>query len=126
MDGVRAGAASVMCSYNRVNNTYACENGKLLNGILKSELAFGGFVLLDWNAQHDVRSANAGLDMVMPYAGAWGDNLTRAVRDGIVPESRLADMATRCVGPGPGRTGPPGLPRPTTARRRRGACNASR
>lgn len=95
MDGIRAGAASVMCSYNRVNNTYACENSKLLNGVLKSELAFEGFVLLDWNAQHGLGSANAGLDMVMPYGGAWGDELTRAVRDGAVPEARVMDMATR-------------------------------
>ncbi|PNY28725.1 Beta-glucosidase cel3A, partial [Tolypocladium capitatum] len=95
MDGVHAGAASVMCSYNRVNNTYGCDNSKLLNGVLKGELAFDGFVMLDWNAQHGLNSANAGLDMVMPLGGAWGPNLTRAVRDGSVSEARVADMATR-------------------------------
>ncbi|KAM4056015.1 fibronectin type III-like domain-containing protein [Hirsutella rhossiliensis] len=97
MDGLRAGAASVMCSYNRVNNTYGCANDKLLNGILKTELGFAGFVLLDWNAQHGLDSANAGLDMVMPLGGAWGENLTDAVRSGSVSESRLTDMATRIL-----------------------------
>lgn len=95
MDGVRAGAASVMCSYNRINNTYGCENSKLMNGVLKGELGFQGFVMLDWNAQHTLDSANAGLDMLMPSGGSWGNNLTEAVRNGTVDEKRVADMATR-------------------------------
>ncbi|KAI0181155.1 glycoside hydrolase family 3 protein [Hypoxylon sp. FL1284] len=97
IDGVRAGVASVMCSYNRINNTYACENSKLMNGILKTELAFDGFVLLDWNAQHNLDSANAGLDMVMPGGGSWGDNLTEAVRNESVSQDRVTDMATRIL-----------------------------
>ncbi|KAK8875249.1 Beta-glucosidase cel3A [Apiospora arundinis] len=97
MDGVRAGAASVMCSYQRVNNTYSCDNSKLLNGILKTELAFDGFVLLDWSAQHYLNSANNGLDMVMPGGGSFGKNLTDAVNNGTVPEERVTDMATRIV-----------------------------
>lgn len=97
MDGVRAGAASIMCSYNRINNTYGCENSKLMNGVLKGELGFQGFVMLDWNAQHTLDSANAGLDMLMPSGGSWGDNLTEAVRNGTVDEKRVADMATRIL-----------------------------
>ena len=34
-----------MCSYQRVNNSYGCQNSKLLNGILKEELGFEGFVV---------------------------------------------------------------------------------
>lgn len=97
MDGIKAGVGSVMCSYNRINNTYGCENSKLMNGILKDELGFDGFVMLDWNAQHNINSANAGLDMIMPMGGAWGQNLTDAVRNGTVQESRVTDMATRII-----------------------------
>ncbi|KAI1384789.1 glycoside hydrolase family 3 protein [Hypoxylon trugodes] len=97
MDGVRAGVASVMCSYNRINNTYGCENSKLLNGILKTELSFDGFVLLDWNARHNLDSANAGLDMLMPGGGSWGDNLTQAIHNGSVNDDRITDMATRIL-----------------------------
>lgn len=86
-----------MCSYNRINNTYGCKNSKLMNGILKTELAFEGFVMLDWNAQHNLDSASAGLDMVMPYGGNWGDNLTEAVHNGSVSDARVTDMATRYV-----------------------------
>ncbi|KAI8712326.1 Fn3-like domain-containing protein [Fusarium sp. LHS14.1] len=97
VDSVRAGVASVMCSYNRINSTYGCENSKLMNGILKSELSFDGFVLLDWNARHSLLSANAGLDMVMPLRGNWGENLTEAVNNGTISEERITDMATRIL-----------------------------
>lgn len=39
MDSLKAGAASVMCSYERVNNSYGCQNSKLMNGILKTEVS---------------------------------------------------------------------------------------
>jgi len=49
-------------------------------------------------AQHTgVASANAGLDIVMPDGGYWGNNLTRAVNNGSVGETRLNDMVTRIL-----------------------------
>jgi len=39
-DAVRAGSGSIMCSYNRINNSYGCANSKTMNGILKTELGF--------------------------------------------------------------------------------------
>lgn len=39
-DALRAGTGNIMCSYNKVNNSYACQNSKMLNGILKTELGF--------------------------------------------------------------------------------------
>lgn len=105
-ESVRAGVASVMCSYQRVNNTHACENSKILNGILKDELGFQGFVQSDWLAQRSgVNSALAGLDMSMPGDGLlwvdgeslWGGQLTKAVLNGTVPLERLNDMVTRIV-----------------------------
>jgi beta-glucosidase-like glycosyl hydrolase len=44
-DSVRANVASVMCSYNKLNSTWACENDKVLNGVLKRELDFKGYVM---------------------------------------------------------------------------------
>jgi beta-glucosidase len=105
-DAVKAGVASVMCSYNMVNNSYACGNSKLLNGILKDELGFQGFVMSDWLAQRSgVGTALAGLDMTMPGDGLrwangesfWGPELSRAVLNGSVPVDRLNDMVTRIV-----------------------------
>jgi len=105
-DAVKAGVASVMCSYNQVNNSYSCGNSKLLNGILKDELGFQGFVMSDWLAQRSgVGTALAGLDMTMPGDGLkwangdslWGPQLTKAVLNGSVPLERLNDMVTRIV-----------------------------
>ncbi|KAK3316622.1 glycosyl hydrolase family 3 N terminal domain-containing protein [Apodospora peruviana] len=98
MDALREGAGSVMCSYQRANHSYACQNSKLLNGILKTELGFEGFVVSDWDGQMSgVASANAGMDLVMPNAGYWGANLTQAVRNGSVSDDRISDMATRIL-----------------------------
>ncbi|KAI1389655.1 glycoside hydrolase family 3 protein [Hypoxylon trugodes] len=97
-DAVKAGTANVMCSYNRVNNSYACANSKLQNGILKNELGFQGAITSDWDAMHaGVASAEAGMDMVMPNSELWGDNLTQAVKNGSLSEDRLSDMATRIM-----------------------------
>ena len=105
-DAVKAGVASVMCSYNQVNNSYACGNAKLLNGVLRDEMGFQGFVMSDWLAQRaGVATALAGLDMTMPGDGLrwqdgqslWGPELTRAVLNGSVPLTRLNDMVTRIV-----------------------------
>ena len=69
-DAVKANVASVMCSYNKYNGTYACENDGLLNKLLKDELAFQGYVVSDWAAQHTTTgSANGGMDMAMPGNG---------------------------------------------------------
>lgn len=51
-DALAAGAGSVMCSYQRANNSYGCQNSKLMNGLLKTELGFQGFVVSDWYAVH--------------------------------------------------------------------------
>jgi len=42
-NAVKAGVSSVMCSYNRINGSYGCQNSKLLNGVLKDELNFQGY-----------------------------------------------------------------------------------
>ncbi|KAK3290692.1 glycosyl hydrolase family 3 N terminal domain-containing protein [Chaetomium fimeti] len=104
-DAVRAGVGSVMCSYNKINGTYACENEWTTNYLLKNELAFQGFVMSDWGAQHTtLGSALGGLDMAMPgdggpqpYGALWGGALTEAVLKGDVPQWRLDDMAVRIM-----------------------------
>eukprot|EP00933_Yihiella_yeosuensis_P036432 TRINITY_DN3017_c4_g1_i1.p1 TRINITY_DN3017_c4_g1~~TRINITY_DN3017_c4_g1_i1.p1 ORF type:complete len:775 (-),score=157.33 TRINITY_DN3017_c4_g1_i1:262-2586(-) len=63
---VDAGVASFMCSYNKVNGTYACGNKKLLKETLRGSMGFQGFVMSDWTAMHKSSDLNAGLDMEMP------------------------------------------------------------
>ena len=79
-----------MCSYNRINDVYACENPHLLTAVLKQQFGFGGFVMSDWGGTHStVAAANAGLDMEMNVAArhllrgpAQGRRPGRAGHDG--------------------------------------------
>ncbi|KAE9976589.1 hypothetical protein EG328_002550 [Venturia inaequalis] len=110
-NAVRAGVASVMCSYNRVNGSQACQNSKALNGLLKQELGFQGYVVSDWGGTYSgVASIEAGLDMDQPggmglYGGHkiplshFGDNVTSAINNGTLEMTRLDDMITRIMTP---------------------------
>ncbi|KAG1850300.1 glycoside hydrolase superfamily [Suillus tomentosus] len=101
---VMAGVSSVMCSYNLINESYACNNDKMLNDILKREYGFQGFVQSDWSATMSTLSAVAGLDMTMPGDitfdsgnSYFGGNLTDYVNDGYISTARLDDMVTRII-----------------------------
>lgn len=96
-DAVHAHSSSLMCAYQRINNSYGCANSYTLNGLLKTELGFQGFVVSDWNAQYTgVATSLAGLDVTMPNAGVyWGPKLKEAVTNGSLAESRVDDQVTR-------------------------------
>jgi beta-glucosidase len=97
--GIRIGhPASVMCSYNKLNGDWACENDWLLNHILKHDWNFPGFVLSDWEGTHStVKAAMAGLDMEQPSSDFFGPALAQAVSSGSVPQARLDDMVHRIL-----------------------------
>ena len=91
--------AGVMCSYNRVNGDYACENDYTLNQVLKHDWGFKGFVLSDWGGTHStVKAALAGLDQDQPGDdNFFSEPLKQAVLSGQVPQGRLDDMVHRIV-----------------------------
>ncbi|KAK2608745.1 hypothetical protein QQS21_002734 [Conoideocrella luteorostrata] len=105
-EGIRAGVGSVMMAYNAVNGTACSQHPYLINGLLKDELGFQGFVQSDWlGHMSGVASAIAGLDLDMPGDtqvpllgnSYWMYELSRSVLNGSVPVDRLNDMATRIV-----------------------------
>ena len=98
----QADPGSVMCSYNRVNGSYACENDYLLNTVLKKEWGFKGYVMSDWGATHStVAAANAGLDQQSGWefdkSAYFGGALEEAVANGHVAQARLDDMVLRIL-----------------------------
>jgi len=68
----KADVSSIMCSYNRLNGTFACGNKDALTTILRDQIGFKGFVTSDWGAVHAVSFINDGLDMEMPGEPAPG------------------------------------------------------
>ena len=107
----RSGVGAVMCSYNKVNGTNACEDEHLLTDVLKRDWGFKGWVMSDWwacspeSAYGDPvnglcstqKAALAGLDQEMPNARFFGPPLGAAILTGAVPMSRLDDMVHRIL-----------------------------
>ena len=93
-----ADPAAVMCSYNRINGDYACENTYTLTDVLKKDWGFKGFVLSDWGGTHSTEKASAaGLDQEQPLADYFGPALLKAVKAGKVPMSEIDDHARRVL-----------------------------
>src|SRR5882762_1318910 len=91
-------AAAVMCSYNRVNGDYACENKYLLTDVLKKDWGFKGFVLSDWQGTHSAAKASAaGLDHEEPGEIFYGDAMKKAVESGKVSKAELDEHVHRIL-----------------------------
>jgi beta-glucosidase len=97
--GIReSDVAAVMCSYNRVNGDYACENKYLLTDLLKKEWNFKGFVVSDWGGTHSAAKASAaGLDHEEPAEIFYGAEFRKAVESGKIPKSELDDHVHRIL-----------------------------
>lgn len=93
-----ANPGAVMCSYNRINADYACENSYTLHDVLKKSWDFKGFVISDWGGTHSTEKASAaGLDQEQPMAEFFGPALKRAVDAGKVPMADIDDHARRVL-----------------------------
>ena len=91
-------AGGVMCSYNRVNGDFACENSYLLTDVLKTAFQFKGFVLSDWGGTHSAaKASHAGLDQEQPDKYFFGDPLKKAVESGEVSLDEINDHVHRIL-----------------------------
>lgn len=92
-----ADPGAVMCAFNKVNGVYSCSSDELLNGILKGQLGFNGYVSSDFNAAHSFDDYAAGMDVPGPSYDYSADNLLAAVQSGLVSEERVTDAARRVL-----------------------------
>lgn len=97
--GIKRGKpASIMCAYNKVGGTYACENEFLMRDVLKGDWAYPGWVMSDWGAVHSLKpSIDAGLDQQSPQDKDFFAGLPAAVKAGEIAPGRVRDMALRIV-----------------------------
>lgn len=95
---VSSGVGTVMCAYIKTNGVYSCENPHVLNGLLKTQLGFGGWVMSDWGGTHSTAaSASAGLDQEMPDSRYYGQALESAVENGKVSMATLDGHVRRIL-----------------------------
>jgi beta-glucosidase len=105
---IKAGVGSVMASFNSVNGQKVHGRKDLINGILKGELGFEGFVVSDWAAINELgdpysndvtNSINAGIDMIMvpdKYVRFY-DTLLEVVKAGRITTARVDDAVRRIL-----------------------------
>ncbi|XP_020210597.1 uncharacterized protein LOC109795486 [Cajanus cajan] len=111
-DSIIKGVSTVMISYSSWNGKKMHANHKLVTGYLKNKLHFKGFVISDWqgidritspphaNYSYSVQAGvSAGIDMIMvPFNYTeFIDELTRQVKNNIIPISRIDDAVTRIL-----------------------------
>jgi beta-glucosidase len=95
---VEAGAWGIMSAYNQVGGHFCGAHDRLLNGVLRREWGFDGFVVSDWYGAHDAEaSANGGLSIEMPG-----------------PTRVYGETSGRGGAGGPGRARPRSAPWPAT------------
>ena len=90
---------TVMCSYNRINGTFASENPWLLTDVLRNEWGFKGYVMSDWGAVNErVAGLKAGLELEMPSSGGvYDQEIIAAVKDGSLDEAVLDQAVERIL-----------------------------
>lgn len=92
----KAGLGSIMCSYNKINGVWSCENPETL-GNLKKDLGFEGWVMSDWGATHST-SIMAGLDQEMPGASDMNDaKITAGIAAKNITEAAVDESVTRIL-----------------------------
>ncbi|MBQ4809753.1 exo 1,3/1,4-beta-D-glucan glucohydrolase [Pseudoalteromonas luteoviolacea] len=107
--GLKAGAQSVMASFNSWHGDKIHGNQYLLTTVLKGQMGFDGFVVGDWNGHGQIQGCtnescpqaiNAGLDMFMAPTKSWKPlfyNTVDQVKDGTIPKSRVDDAVSRIL-----------------------------
>ena len=88
---VDAGVASVMSSYNLVNNVHSAENEWLLKETLKGKWGFNGFVMSDWTSTYSTLGCvRSGLDLEMPKGFCMNyKNIKPLIETGVVREKYI-------------------------------------
>lgn len=90
---------TVMCSYNKINGTYAAQNHQYLTETLRDQWGFDGYVMSDWGAVNNrVEDLKAGLDLEMPGSNGANDKMIAgAVLSGELDEGIVDEAVERIL-----------------------------
>lgn len=95
---INAGVMSAMCSYNRINDDWGCQNADTI-GHLKETLGFEGWLMSDWTATHStVDAKNSGLDQEMPFGLFFNEKtLQNALDNGTIKIETIDESVARIL-----------------------------
>ena len=89
---------SVMTAYNQVNGLHCCEDAELIQGLLREECGFEGFVMTDWcsyDTADVVEMMKAGISWVTPGSSdeTYTAPIEAAVNEGRLSRGQLEENA---------------------------------
>jgi beta-glucosidase len=94
----RAGLGAVMCSFNKINGEYSCQNSMSLRTVLKGQIGFSGFVMSDFGALHDtLKGLTGGDDMETGTSTVYDGVLLAAVQSGQASLTLVDDAVFRIL-----------------------------
>ena len=106
---VDQGVQTIMPSYSSINGTKMHQHDQLINGILKNEMNFNGFVISDWEAMEEIPDAsfeeqvwiaiNSGVDMLM-QPETWKntiDAIIKGIKNDKITQARIDDAVSRIL-----------------------------
>jgi beta-glucosidase len=94
----RAGLGAVMCSFNKINGQYSCQNAMTLRTVLKGQIGFSGFVMSDFGALHDtLPGLSGGDDMETGSTTVYDGALLAAVQSGQASLALVGDAVLRIL-----------------------------
>ena len=94
----RAGLGAVMCSFNKINGEYSCQNSETLRTVLKGRIGFSGFVMSDFGALHDtLPGLTAGDDLETGTTTVYDGALLAAVQSGQASLALVDDAVFRIL-----------------------------
>ena len=106
---VDLGVQTIMPSYSSINGIKMHQNDQLINGVLKTDLNFNGFVISDWEAMQEIPDAsfeeqvwisiNAGVDMLM-QPETWKntmDAIIKGAKNNKITQERIDEAVSRIL-----------------------------
>ena len=89
---------SIMTSYNQLNGGYVATTKELLDGVVRGEWGWDGFVMTDWwNGADKLRHQTSGNDLLAPGVRDWRDGLEKGLAEGRVPRGEVQLAACRIL-----------------------------
>ena len=96
---IKAGAATVMAAYPKINGKHCTENPWLLRDVLRERWGFKGLCMTDWGActGDSGDSVASGIDLLMP--GPWNkeDEILAALNDGRLSREDFEEACARYI-----------------------------